>query len=424
MNIFRIILKSLSKRKSPMFLIGLQVAISIWFFINIIVSIQNFYYLGSEAKKNLNYPLNSVIHIKFNPDNLSVDKYMLYKEKIINNPSIKFIGFYRSNESISIESDEKIAAYAGLKDNVHNGNKDMLVSGIVPAIMLESGIESMKPLEIIEGRGLTDSDYKQSNDHHIPILIGYSLLAHNVFNIGEEIIDKPNNRLYKVVGVLKEKSTWYKFNPEQGDYLYLDDKVVIPFNTEMYSGFIQGMMPINYYSVIDQSRNVFDAINFLKELANEIDLQVEVDTLENELGKLLDEMWNENIIWLIFSVFFIIMTIIGMVFIVLSSMISRKYEIGIRMALGSSITQICEMLVGELLVTVAISSSITMIYSFYTINYSKSKWYDAVSNGYHVSPSIVMVALATIVIIILIPAIVIVHKVNKLQPNELIGGSN
>jgi hypothetical protein len=151
-------------------------------------------------------------------------------------PDISFIGTYRTNQIISIDSDAKIKSINNMqKDLISKKNISKLYNDSLQTIYMEKGINSLGNINVIEGRNFTNDDFKSSINSPIPVLVGYKLIKYNVFKLGEEIEDKQNNRLYKVIGILSNDSTWFRFSPEQGEFMSLDDKLIIPFNDSMYS---------------------------------------------------------------------------------------------------------------------------------------------------------------------------------------------
>jgi putative ABC transport system permease protein len=288
---------------------------------------------------------------------------------------------------------------------------------------MEKGINSLGNINVIEGRNFTNDDFKSSINSPIPVLVGYKLIKYNVFKLGEEIEDKQNNRLYKVIGILSNDSTWFRFSPEQGEFMSLDDKLIIPFNDSMYSKILSGMMFTNYYSILKDEKSSDKDLLDLKNIADKIDLKVELHTLKEELGIQRDQIKKDNSLWILFSLFFIVMTSLSLLFIMFSSIIARKKEFGIRIAVGASLLQIQKLVIGEIIVIVTTASLIAIFYGIYSININGVSWYDSTLNTYYISPRIIIISIILSFIITIIPAIVASYNLKKIQPNKLIGGN-
>ncbi len=84
------------------------------------------------------------------------------------------------------------------------------------------------------------------------------------------------------------------------------------------------------------------------------------------------------------------MTSLCIASVMMSSLVSRLKEIGIRIAVGYSINQIQKLFITEVLFIIIMSSLLASIFAVCTINLSSSLLSDLAPDGYYVSFPIIV----------------------------------
>ena len=118
---------------------------------------------------------------------------------------------------------------------------------------------------------------------------------------------------------------------------------------------------------------------------------------------------------MIFSLIILVFVTIGTSILIVSHMYMRKNEIGIRMACGYSFKKVLLLLWGEFL------SALLIAY----ISYSGGKeiMFSAYYfSSFHLSYGIVLIGIGVFLLMCIPSLLVLVFKLRKVQPKDLIGG--
>jgi putative ABC transport system permease protein len=419
MGNMKLILKSLMKRKLSALLIAVQIIVSILFLITISCAIQEIFYLDMTVPRNLNYPTNQILHIKMNNDMATQKKYFAFREEVFKNLNVKFLGYYNDHDTFMIDSLIKSPYLKQMRKEQNVG--EFLGDGELSAVSMEKGVNSLKTLKVIKGRNFFDGDFDAKNSF-VPVLAGYKLLKYRILDIGSEFYHRSEKKKYKVVGVLQEGSTWLMFTPSQGMYQYLDDQLIVPLNINDYIVSAPELPKLDYYSVADNLNDVPGIVVGMKTISEKVGLPIEIRTIKSELDESQEKVLQDNIKWLVFSLFFIIMTALEIASIMLSSVVARKREIGIRIAMGYSIRKIQNLIVGEILFILMLAALVAILIALWTTNSVPSFFYNKAPDGYGVSPAIMAIAIGAVLFMSIPPVAMIVSRIKKIQPHELIGG--
>lgn len=409
MKDFKLVIKSLTKRKLSVLLVALQVTVSILFLIFIACTIQKVFYLDITVSKNLKPNTNQILHFKLNTDSVTPEKYFAFRKQILKQSDVDSLGYFNNTYPLIIDSLSNNAALMKMKTE-SSQDDSFRMPGVISVIEMEKGMQGLKPLKIVEGRNFENSDFS-SKQSIIPILVGYNFIKYNVVNIGTELYDSSNNKKYKVIGVLEEHSTWFGYSSSFDSLEYLDNLFVVALNDgDFYP------RP-NYYCIVNNSKAVPEVLANMILISKKEGLSIEIKTVSSELNEYRQQVIDDNVKWLMFSLFFILMTSLGMASVMISSVVSRSKEIGIRIAVGYSIKHIQKLFIMEVLLIILVSSLVSIIISVYTINMSSSSL-----NGNNVSLLIVAIVVGISLFISIPPVIAIVYRLKRIQPRELIGG--
>jgi ABC-type antimicrobial peptide transport system permease subunit len=409
MNDLELVIKSLMKRKLSVLLVALQITVSILFLIFIACTMQKVFYLDITVSNNLKPNTSQILHFKLNTDSVTPKKYFEFRKQMLKQSYVDSIGYFNNTYPVIIDNLSNSPALIKMK--AESKQKDSFsMPGGISIIEIGKGMQELKPLEVTKGRNFENSDFS-SKQSIIPILVGYNYIKYNIVNIGTELYDSSNNKKYKVIGVLKEHSTWFGYSSSFDNLEYLDNLFVVALNDgDFYP------RP-NYYCIVNNSKAVPEVLANMLTTSNKEGLSIEVKTVSNELKEYRQEVIDDNIKWLMFSLFFILMTSLGMASVMISSVVSRSKEIGIRIAVGYSTKHIQKLFIMEVLLIILLSSLVSIIISIYTINMSSSSL-----TGDHVSLPIIAIVVGISLLMSIPPVTAIIYRLKRLQPRELIGG--
>jgi ABC-type antimicrobial peptide transport system permease subunit len=379
---------------------------------------QQLFYHELIVPQNLKAPSENVIQIKFNVQLTKPEMFFAFRKSVLNETGLEFLGSYRNEGIIVIEALSGNSELKKLNDKLIKGMPSH--PGQLLSLSFEKGVQNLKSLKIVKGRNFLNEDFNRDN-HIIPILAGYELIERGIVSIGSEIIESGVNKKYIVVGQLGKNSSWFLNSPSEGRLRYLDNMLVIPLNDNDY---LYGMINPYFYGIIKNSTDIEKSIGSINKIAKKMGLEIKTQTIREQMEISKKDNINNNSKLLIFSIFFLFMTSFGTATTMLSTIILRKEEIGIRCSVGYSIKLIQKLFAGEILFINIISTLCAVIVGIININFDSRQLYGAVNDGYFVTPTIVALAFGIAIIISIFPLTTVMNKIKKIQPIELIGGKD
>ena len=182
---------------------------------------------------------------------------------------------------------------------------------------------------ILEGRKFNTKDFENKNN--LPVILGYNFKEK--FKLGESINLEGKN--YNIVGFLNKNTTFLQEGNSFIEKLKkLDDFFIIPiFYDEL--GKIDKLTFINSYlfNVEKNDKNTFKNINNKME---ELSLEYEIKSFEKIVNDFYGETKGFSKIEMINTFILLIISIFAIVSSALLSIVNRKKEFGVLMALGAS----------------------------------------------------------------------------------------
>jgi putative ABC transport system permease protein len=414
-----IILKSIFKKKLHFLLIGLQVAITVYFLISSLCTVQDLFYKSNFLHQKLNYSTKNIIHINFSDTTVTPKQYYSFINQAKKIHDLRYAGTYDPN--IFLYIDKRIDILQKIRMlNLDKEYAETLPTGEVQSLCIDQNVINIMPFKIIKGRTFRNCDFKINNKAPVPIIVGYDMYRYKLADIGSQFYDRIYNRRYIVIGVAENNSKWFYDSISSCRLLYLNDKFIVP-KVNALNGNQSKLRIFDSYCILKGNASPTKTISKINSMCKRLSINAQVTTVEKELENIDKLAWDYNIKWIIFLPIFIFMASLGSISVMLSLIMSQQQEIGVRMAFGYSIRDIEKLFIGELLIT-------SMISTFATILYSINKFKDTenilkLQEWNYVSPLIIIAALIGTLIITLIPSIIIVLKIRKVQPRELIGGN-
>ncbi len=391
------VLKGIGKRKVFYLLILLQFSFSMLYFFIAASSIQKVFYTNIEVPRNLDVETDELIHVEIDAftDKESFENF----EADICSNGVQAIGTYRVGAMYSTK-----------------------LGGDVATVEVDANIKKMKDIELKDGEYFSAADFKYTDlygsaENPIPILVGANIYEECHLEIGDVVYDMLQQRYYKVKAVIKEGSKWFYQNVSDGMILSLDKQIVLPVLENDY-------LKIHYYAIIPHGADSEKVIRYMEQSADYHDITMGATSVSDELQIKFDESYIENQYWLIFAVIILFMISIGTAILFVTLMDSRKYEIGIRIAVGYSMGKVIKQLILEVFLVDVSAYIIAVVCGRMIlgngINYFMAMEY---SDGYYLSLDIILMGVG-VMCIMCVPAIIMVWiRARRLQPRELIGGN-
>lgn len=426
MTYIKIIFKSLFKRKISSLFIIIQLTITIVMLLSSFIMLNSTNYLQDQVKEK-GLDLNKTMKLNiYNPTFTDTFKenYNQLEDYINSIPEITNFGGFDLTNSIfeELETNDK---YIALRKNVIKGTFKEQYPTSSEMLLIDKGIYNLLNLKITDGRELREDDFFKDEQKITPLLAGENYK--NVLKIGEILTIQDTNSKYEIVGFIDKNSSWFNEQDYISNMLInLDDKFIIPYNNSE---------KISTKDILSKSNAIFyvinneDKINYINNIietkANSLNLRVKSNSISEELfnfKKSVNDIVYTN---LFLSIFLIVLSCLGISTVMISSILNRKKEFGIRIATGASINYIRKLIIGEVSFLAIISSVISILIVFINNlqSYKFNKYNDIGINPMeNISPKCIVFVFLIIMIIVIITTFLPLEKFKNLQTKDLIGG--
>ena len=395
------IFKSISKRTLFNILIFLQVLFSILYFFITTISMQAVVNSNISANSELDSNPKRTLHMEIqNEDSKNFSKF---KEELLNANLVDGLTGWRNSV---LTPDTHVIGERG--DNFDN-------------VQLANGSEKLKKINVATGRYFTDADFKKENAigskfKPFSMILGSEFANNQNLKVGDSYHDV-NDKYYKVVGILEPNSKWFRQTVSEGNIMVMDNAVMVAYVNDPENPLM------HYYSILNDNVNSDDAIYKINKIAKKYNIVVEAKTISTELNETYSESVSQDISWVIFSLIILVFVTIGTSILIVSHMYMRKNEIGIRMACGYSFKKVLLLLWGEFLVVAILAFISALLIAYISCSGGKEIMFSAYYiSSFHLSYGIVLIGIGVFLLMCIPSLLVLVFKLRKVQPKDLIGG--
>jgi putative ABC transport system permease protein len=309
--------------------------------------------------------------------------------------------------------------FLNLRKDLSKGTIEEQFPYSIDILRIDKGLLRLAKLDTL------DTNTDNLNDS-IPLLVGSAYKE--IIHIGETLtLDDDSVSKYKVIGYLDKNSDWIDDQGYASHLLVnLDDKfVVLSTNKDNQTvNYIRAKSSVFFYTMKDANK-LADIMNKIDTKANDLGIKTQSKTILQEIQDHKDQMKDTFFYMLFLSIFLAIFSTIGIAATMLSSIIDRKREFGIRIMNGGSISHIKYLVLGEILTMMCISTSLAIIGKIVqSVKYMKS----LKTMGLQVNPltlvtwDVVISAIIFVMVLTLASIVIPLKKTSKLQPKDLIGG--
>jgi len=422
MSYFKIIFSSFLKRKLTYLLIVIQLVITFLMLIKVFTNISVFYYQENSIKKYTNLDMNKTVRVifEYSEDTPSlVDKFNVLKQYINSLEGVRGYGGY-DGTGMYINDLAENEDYINLNKKIYKDTFREENPGISEIFYTDEICYNILDIEIYEGRSLNKDDFNTDNVEEIPILAGYKYK--DIIKLGTVLTVGDQKEKFKVVGIMKPNNKWFS----DDDYIRLplediDSRFIIPFTPTQKNDLMSTLCMLHkMFFVLDSSDDFLTLSEQIERKALDLGLKVSCVTMAQELQEYKNEKLETFKINIFISIFFMIAALSGTTAVILSSIIQRKREFGIRLATGASINSLKIIIVGEIMLITIISAIVAFAIS-YLNNYTSISLYKEIVFDLF-KDEVLLFILASIIIMTFASSILPIIKINRLQPRELIGG--
>lgn len=400
------ILKSISKRKLFNCLLFLQLLFSILYFLLSAISIQSVVTDKDTVYKELDSNPSRTIQIEVqNEDSKNFSKF---KADVLNSNVVE--------------------TFTGWDNNFLTPTTHVFadLSSDIDKVTVDKDCNKLKKIIIKSGRYFNNDDHSNkkvngSKKKPLSMIIGSEFAHNNNLKVGD-IYKDFMDQYYKVVGILEPNSKWFYSEVTSGDIMMLDNAVMVAYveNSDIY---MMESSIMYFYSIVKDNVSTDEAIATINNLAKKYNIIQEPKVISSELVQLNEENIERNSGWLIIAIAIMVFVAIGTSILIMSHMYMRRNEIGIRMANGYSFKKILLLLWGEFFVVALLAFFSALIYTIIYCSDGKMAMSSTYFiSSYHLTGSVVLISIGIFLLMCIPSLLVLVFKLRKVQPKDLIGG--
>lgn len=226
-------------------------------------------------------------------------------------------------------------------------------------ISFDDDINKIKQINIVEGRNFCKEDL---NSDDIPIIVGEEFAKKNNIIVGDNYfssfsVEYDNMKeKFTVVGIMKNdiKFPYGDFtDSDVGEYELSNNLVLIPYsdvNCDLYSN-----IGTYQYIIVKNGSDNEEIKKIVKSVAKRNNVKINVDVLDSKLNNTINKELNDSRWWICLSTCILLFAFISVSMIISASIYKRKYELGIKYALGYSKKRIIVHCVEEILVVIIVA---------------------------------------------------------------------
>lgn len=279
------------------------------------------------------------------------------------------------------------------------------------AIMVNYDFVDMAKWNIEKG---SVKDFIQyNNEGSVPVIISYSLSdtykINQEYNIEYMAEDDVHEAVIKVVAVTSEDS-----------YMFMGNATYITETTSNKNGYMMFPQIMDFsdlayeYNVIIDKNNKFEELqNKISEEYSKIGKEVQFISLESQVNQYYSKQKTVILATMVFAVIIILLSLLGTIGTILSSIILRKREFGIYYSMGLSKKNLLVMILGEGVVMFFISFLISTVGSLIITYFMRA-------DGFKISIWNLIITMLVMIICMLICEWMPMRKISSQEPVDLI----
>ncbi len=423
MQALKIIFKSMFKKKIASLLILLQLTISLYMLITAVIQMNSTNFQEKQFEKHFNKDMETTVHLSIQSNDSSERYTKSYHDlqAFVNNmPEVNGIGAYDLTNT-SFKELETNEAFLQLRKKITEGTFKERFPQALEFLNVEAGVAKIMELKVSEGRNFVTADFDRSEIDLIPLLSGAAYKE--ILQVGTILTDSNTNQKYQVVGFLADNSRWFS----DSDYIRLpftglDDKLVAPFSYVDEDALALHARSKKLFYELKDAKDLESVKNAITVKAKALNLPVQSITVADELAAFKKDNQKEITFIVVVSSVLGLMTLFGLVSVMLSTIVARKREFGIRIMVGTTMRYIQLLIWGEIFVLTTLSSLIATLILYFQKKNDQQEWAGVVNEMNDVTIEVMLSAVAIAFVFSLLASFIPIMRLRKLQPREMVGG--
>jgi putative ABC transport system permease protein len=379
----------------------------------------NLFYLNSGSLLDLNSTYLVVpgrITTGTHEQNYNKEQVEQIYNRLSNNKDVISYGTYYEDNVILDRStrplDSKFVADLTKTKTGINGLNDPMIS----AIVIDQNYYRLLDLQLKHGHGFSAQDFNKNSNQEVNVLVGSYFQKY--YKIGDVINDK-----YKIIGFLPNK--YIVNNNTTNTYLKLDRAMLIPMPEDRYNYYGSMFLRLHLGTILKlrQGADLEQLTPILQLPGNDVKLSLK-NLGEDIRQNVADNAYTE-IPQLVLGLSFIFLSVIGIVVTTIVSIIIRKREFGIKLALGESTQGIFSQIIIEnsIIGVTGMGLSLAYFISKYRGLLQLSREMNLASPlDFKMNGSILFFDFLVLFMVIVLSSFVVYLFIRKVEPKSLIGG--
>lgn len=387
MFILKDILYGIKTRKNSAVLTVIQLTFTLF----ISYSILNIYFDGAIVNSSNRWALNDIEEI-----------YLINAkdDSIVRRDNDLYIELV---EKINEEEKGLIGAYSTISLYIESLNDYDIIG-----VSINEDYYNMLNENFIQGKGFNGEDFLFNPSNPIPIILGNDYK--NKCKINDVFEDKYSGQKYIVVGFLKANKYFIESNYYLSSYINSKNSFIVPMS--------ENSPPIG-------SKEFFIKFNDNEEKIINSD-EIIIKNMKEAIKSDLNGFFESNKQWIPFLIISVFIALIGVIISTILSITFRRREFGIRIVLGENFKAICLKVISENIILSIIASILTIFLTYIiNINFIKATRYNTVENIVFINFNMTFFIpiVLTIIIINIFTSLILFEILKRVQPKELIGGT-
>ncbi|AKS39713.1 macrolide ABC transporter permease [Anoxybacillus gonensis] len=423
-------LKSMWQRKWSIVLMVVQLIVSFWVVNHALITMETIRYQQKQLFSVTNMKAKTTVRL-FIPDGDDsqwfAERFRKLEKFIKTIPNVKGYGSFEET-TISPQNFANKTRYVRKNEQLYANTRMESYTDRTKMIYFDYDIYRLfSKFQLLKGRKLNKKDFEKTNKDVIPILIGYGY--HNVFHIGDRfqaLAGLGENAFfvtYEVVGILDQGEKWLSSNDYLIDYANeLDCFFIAPYFPEERDGrpMDVAVRLNNLFLQISNKKDLSRVEKKIEQKGRALGIYPTLKTISDEIKEYENNTKQSARFTFMIGLFFIIVTLIGVISVTTSSIQARKYDIGVMMVTGASKRDIGRIVVMELFLLVMISAMIGVALSYWTERQNTFFEYNIRLQAFTWSLYVKIMVVSCF--IVLLSSFIPLWNVNKLALRNLVEG--
>ena len=286
----------------------------------------------------------------------------------------------------------------------------------ISAIVMDQNYYQLLDLKLEQGQGFSAQNFNKNRNENVDVLVGSYFKKY--YKIGDVI-----NGQYKINGFLPDK--YIVNNNTSNIYQKLDKAMFIPMSKDIYNDYNSMFTRLHLGTVLNlrEGADLEKLTHILRLPGN--DVLISLKNFGDEVRQNVRDNAFIEIPQLILGASFIIFSVIGIVVTTVVSIMIRKREFGIKLALGESKLGILGQISIEnsIIGFTGVGLSLThFLWKYNGLLRFSSEFNYASPLDYKLNGTILFFVFLVLFIIIMISSCIVYLFIRRLEPKSLIGG--